>query len=357
MIEIDGSHGEGGGQILRTSLAIAALLGQEIEIVNIRANRRKPGLRPQHLCACRAAAAITGGTLQGAELGSSRLRFCPGLTRAGSYRFDVSEAAPSAGSTGMIFQTVLPPLAFAEKSSRLTLLGGTHTPWSPPVHYLGEVFLPALSSMGLRADIDLQRWGWYPRGGGAVQARVEPVSSLAGCDFTRRGPLLSVEGLSVVARLPLSIAERQGRRAVERLRGEGISAAVEVAEVPSRGPGTFIMLVARFQNIVVGFSALGKRGWPAEAVADEAVDALLTHLRSPGAVDPHLADQLVLYMALARGPSLMTTSSISAHLLTNLWVVERFVPGRVTVQGQEGQVGGISVEGIGFSPDRDRGDP
>lgn len=348
MLTIDGSYGEGGGQILRTSLAVSAILGRELEIVNIRASRKKPGLMPQHLVSCRAMAAITGGRLEGDELGSSRLRFFPGLPRAGSYRFDVSEVKPSAGSTGMIFQTILPPLAFAGQGSQVSLLGGTHTPWSPPIDYLRDVFLPAVGRMGLTAEITTQRWGWYPRGGGVVQGRVEPTASLIGCHLSERGPLLCVEGLSVVSCLPISIAERQRRQALARLQKEGLSARIQVAEVGSRGPGTFIILVAKFKRVAAGFSALGKRGKPAEAVADEASDGFLAHLRSAGAVDPHLADQLVPYMALARGPSRLTTSSISAHLLTNIWVVEQFLPNRFAVQGEEGKVGSVAVEGIGW---------
>ncbi len=349
MITIDGSHGEGGGQILRTSLAISSVLGQKMEIANIRAGRKKPGLMPQHVTACQAAATITRGQLEGAELGSSRLRFAPGLPRSGRYRFDVSQVTSSAGSTGMIFQTILPVLAFAERSSRVSLLGGTHTPWSPPINYLQEVFVPAISRMGLVAQITVERWGWYPRGGGIVHARVESRPRISGYDLSERGQLLTVEGLSVVSRLPMSIACRQRQQAVERLRQEGIGARIRVSEVPSVGAGTFIILVAIFEHISAGFSALGKRGKPAEAVADEAVDGLLAHLHSQGATDPHLADQLVLYMALAKGSSRLTTSSISAHLLTNIWVLEQFLDLKFQVQGAEGEEGSVAVEGCGLS--------
>jgi len=349
MLTIDGSYGEGGGQILRTSLAVSSVLGQEVEVVNIRAGRKRPGLMPQHLTGCRAVATITEGRLEGAELGSSRLRFFPGRPKAGSYRFDVSEVKSSAGSTGMIFQTILPVLAFAAQGSQVTLLGGTHTPWSPPIDYLRDVFLPAIAQMGLRAEISTQRWGWYPRGGGVVHGRVEPTGNLSGCDFSERGPLLSVEGLSVVSLLPRSIAQRQRQQALRRLQKEGLSGHIEVSEASSVGPGTFIILVAKFERIVVGFSSLGKRGKPAEAVADEAVDGFLAHLRSQGAVDPHLADQLVLYMALVKGSSRLTTSCVSAHLLTNIWVLEQFLPNRFVVNGRQGEAGSVAVKGIGLT--------
>lgn len=337
---------------MRTGLAISSVLRQGVEIVNIRAGRKKPGLMPQHLTACLAAAAITGGELEGAELGSSRMCFAPGAATGGGYRFDVSQVKPSAGSTGMIFQTILPVLALAGGESQISLLGGTHTPWSPPIDYLREVFLPAIGQMGLAADLSTERWGWYPRGGGIVHGRVEPVANLSGCDFSERGSLRSVEGFSVVSRLPLSIAHRQRQRAITRLQKEGLSAHIEVSEVPSVGPGTFIILVARFENITAGFSALGRRGKPAEAVADQAVDQMLAYLRSSGAVDPHLADQLVLYMTLAKGSSRLSTSRISAHLLTNIWVLEHFFPGRMRVEGEEGEVGTVVVQGAGLSGER-----
>jgi RNA 3'-terminal phosphate cyclase (ATP) len=352
MITIDGSYGEGGGQILRTGLAVSSVLGQEVEVFNIRAGRKRPGLMPQHLTGCRAVAAITGGTLEGAELGSSRIRFAPGTPKGGRYRFDVSQVKSSAGSTGMIFQTILPVLSFAQQGSQVTLLGGTHTPWSPSIDYLREVFLPAIARMGLMARISTERWGWYPRGGGVVHGRVDPVPHISGYDFSERGDLLSVEGLSVVSRLPVSIARRQRQRALDRLHKEGLGARIRVSEVPSVGPGTFIIMVAIFEHISAGFSALGKRGKPAEAVADEAADELLTFLRTRGAVDPHLADQLVLYMALGKGPSRLTTSSISAHLLTNIWVLEHFLPGRLAVEGTEGEVGAAVVKGVGLTGER-----
>ena len=352
MITIDGSHGEGGGQILRTSLAISSVLRQAVEIVNIRAGRKKPGLMPQHLTACLAAAAITGGELEGAELGASRLRFAPGAAAGGRYRFDVSQIKPSAGSTAMIFQTILPVLALAGGQSQITLLGGTHTPWSPPIDYLQEVFLPAIAQMGLAAELTTERWGWYPRGGGIVHGQVKPAINLSGCDLSKRGPLLSIKGLSAVSRLPLSIAQRQRQRALARLQKEGLSAHIEVSEVPSVGPGTFLILVVQFENVAAGFSALGKRGKPAEAVADEAVDQMIAHVRSSGAVDPNLADQLVLYMALAQGSSRLSTSRISAHLLTNVWVLEQFLPGPMTVEGDEGEAGTVVVEGVGLSGKR-----
>ena len=347
MIYIDGSYGEGGGQILRTSLALSVLLRQPLQIDRIRAGRKKPGLMAQHLTGVEAIARICGGTAEGAELGSQKIVFHPGEIQAGEYEFDVAQVKASAGSTGMIFQTVAPPLGFAKQRSSLVLKGGTHALWAPPIDYLSEVFLPTVRRMGFEARIATERWGWYPQGGGIVHAEVVPSASLEGIILEDRGPLRTITGLSVVSNLPRSIAERQRNQASKRLRGKGLEADISLLEAPSIGTGTFFFLLVHFEHIVAGFSALGARGKRAEKVADEAVNELFSYLRTGDAVDPYLADQLILYMALARGRSSFTTSQISRHLLTNVWVVEQFLPVKFQVEGKLGEPGSVRVEGIG----------
>ncbi|HXF05968.1 MAG TPA: RNA 3'-terminal phosphate cyclase, partial [Blastocatellia bacterium] len=216
-IQIDGSFGEGGGQILRTSLAMAALLGCEVEITNIRRGRKTPGLQPQHLTAVRAIKEVTQGKTLGEELGGEFLIFTPGTITSGTYEFDVSKVKASAGSVSLIFQTVLPALLFAPGPTRLLLKGGTHVPWSPPTTYLERVFLPLLQRMNGRATLRTVKWGWYPRGGGVVEAEIEPTDSLGAITLTERGPLVRIEGRAVVSRLPLSVAERECRRFLQRL--------------------------------------------------------------------------------------------------------------------------------------------
>jgi RNA 3'-terminal phosphate cyclase (ATP) len=277
----------------------------------------------------RALAEIAGAEVDGARLGSTALTFAPRGLSPGPYRFDVGAVTGSAGSVSLLFQALLLPLALGGAPSRLTLIGGTHVPWSPPVHYLTGVFLPALEQVGIAARLVLRRWGWYPAGGGEVEAVIEPARAIAGFRPDGRPGAGRVTGLSAVSRLPRSIAERQRRRALERLAGAGLEAAVAVEDdETARGPGTLVFLTAGG----AGASALGRRGVPAERVADEAVDALLG-VRAAGAdVDEHLADQLVPFLALAREPSSYTCPAVSGHLTTVAWVVEQFLPVRVRVE-------------------------
>lgn len=343
MLRIDGSQGEGGGQILRTALTLAALLRTPIEVLNIRAGRRNPGLQPQHLTAVTAVARVTGAEVAGATPGSPAVTFIPGPTRAGDYAFDVG----TAGSVTLILQALLLPLALAGTPSRLRVRGGTHVPWSPSVHYLDAVFLPPVRRIGLEAKVSLLAWGFYPRGGGEVEAVIQGTAGLAPLSLLDRGGIERVGGVSAVANLPRRIAERQRDRAARRLGDAGFAPTIELVEAAGPGQGTVLFLAAEYAGVVAGFTALGERGKPAERVADEVVEALLDFHGRAGAVDAHLADQLVLPLVLARGSSTFTTVAISRHLLTNAQVVNWFLPGAVTVEGAMGEAGRVTVQGQG----------
>ena len=339
VLTLDGSHGEGGGQILRTALSLAVLLGRPVALTRIRAVRPKPGLRPQHQTVVRALAAISEADVVGDALGSTEVRFIPRTLRGGDYRFDIGAIRGSAGSVTLLFQALLLPLSFAPGPSRLTLLGGTHVSGSPPVPYLTDVYLPALERIGVRAEVRLRRWGWYPAGGGEIEATVQPAQGLRGLVPGELPDFASVRGLSAVSRLPGSIAERQRCRAVERLAAAGVSAAIAVEEdATARGPGTVLFVAVPGR---AGFTALGRRGVPAERVADEAVDGLLAFRASGAAVDDHIADQLVPFLALAEEESDLTSPTASSHLRTVAWVVQQFVPARVTLD--EGPVARLRV--------------
>jgi RNA 3'-terminal phosphate cyclase (ATP) len=356
MMVIDGSYGEGGGQILRTSLSLSAITGQPVRIEGIRAGRRKPGLMPQHLTAVQAAKRICDAEVEGAKRNSQTLEFHPrSAPQAGTYTFDVAQAAKggSAGSVSLILQTVLAPLALAEGTSQVTLVGGTHVAWSPPYDYLKRVYLPALARMGITAKVTIKNWGWYPIGGGRIQATIQgrdsgtpiqiPDAAIANQALLERGALLRARGLSASSNLPKHIRTRQERAALQALRSNGVNVRVDVVDAPSKGQGTIVFLWAEFENTAAGFTALGELGKPAERVAEEAAEQLLEYLRGDAALDRYLADQLVLPLALAAGPSEFTTEAVTGHLLTNAWVVNQFFPGRVHVTGREGESGSCSI--------------
>jgi RNA 3'-terminal phosphate cyclase (ATP) len=343
---IDGSYGEGGGQILRTSLALACAFGRPIEIINIRTARKKPGLQPQHLTAVNAAAAISNARVEGAELSSVSVMFHPRALIGGDYQFDISEKKGSAGSTSLVMQTIMLPLCFAGQPTNVTVLGGTHVPWSPSFHYLKYIFLPLLSRLGATIEIDLNTWGWYPEGGGSVTARIIPLGKMLPIRIQSRGRLLRLSGVSAVSHLPKKIAERQRDRALLMLHAKGMAANVEIIDAPSPGKGTFLSLKAEFENSIAGFDALGAIGKRAEEVADEACQDFFRYTASWGALDPHLADQIIPYLALARGESEFTTSCITRHLLTNIWVVKQFLGVDVQVSGREGEAGHIRIRGL-----------
>lgn len=343
VITIDGARGEGGGQLLRTALALAAIQGIPVEIQAIRARRRSPGLQAQHLTAVSALAAICGGRVEGAHLGSERLAFWPGEPRAGEYRFEIG----TAGAATLVLQAILPALARAPGASRVHLTGGTHVPWSPPADYLQEVLFPVLGQMGLRLGVSTARWGFYPKGAGEIVVEAEGRAGLQ--PLTRlRGPgPVRLRGISAVANLPKSIARRQAERALRRLEAAGYTAEMEEREAAALDPGSFLFLVAEGDGPLGGFSALGRRGTPAEQVADEAVNRFLEFARADAGCDPHLADQLVVPMALASGTSRLTTSAVTAHLRTVLDVVGQLLGCPAQLTGEEGGPGALTIQGSG----------
>lgn len=346
---IDGSIGEGGGQVLRTALTLSILTGHPVEVINIRAGRPNPGLQPQHLTAVQAAAAICRAEVEGAELGSQTLRFVPrSRPIPGSYTFDVAEIAGrgSAGAVGLVFQTVFLPLALTDGESVLTLRGGTHVPWAPSVDYLREVFLPTVARMGVRAEIELVAWGFYPMGGGEMRVYITGHSgALAPLSLTERGDVVRVWGWGVVSNLPAHIPQRMVDRARNLLAQAGLKADLQPKIVRGAGPGAGIFLFARYDHALAGFAAYGRKGLPAEEVAAEGCRELIAHHATGAPVDPHLADQLLLPMALADGTSRMVTSAVTGHLLTNRTVLQAFLPVQVTVEGEMGKVGMVVIMG------------
>lgn len=345
MLTIDGSYGEGGGQILRTALSLSCVTGRPVEIFNIRANRKRPGLQPQHLTVVLACRDISNAEIHGAELNSRSLVFIPQEIKGGEYLLDVEKTAGkgSAGSVTLILQAVLPPLCLVKSPSRLILKGGTHVPWSPPFHYCNEILIPFLKRIGAMIELRLERWGFYPLGKGEASAYINPTHTFAPLHIKERGKLKKISGLSSVANLPISIAQRQKDALLNLLRKSGIEPPVEVIEAPSIGKGTFCFIKAEFENSMAGFASLGAIGKKAETVGEETANGFLDFMNSNAAVDLHLADQIVPYLAMAEGKSSFTVQRITRHLLTNIWVVQQFFKREIEVEGALGESGRITI--------------
>lgn len=338
MISIDGAYGEGGGQVLRTSLSLAIITNQPIRIERIRAGRQKPGLAAQHLTAVRAAAAICHAEVRGDTLGSMTLEFIPGSSvQAGSYTFDVTQARQggSAGTVTLVLQTILLPLALADGNSEVTLRGGTHISFSPSFSYIEQVYLPMLKKMGVQAEVKLNAWGWYPQGGGEVELRVSGGSKPSGFNLLERGDLRQVRGLAVVTQLPSHIPQRMAMRAENLLHQANLRAIVQPLRERGVAPGAGLFLTAEYENSLAGFGALGRVGLPAEKVAEMACEELLDFHKTGAPVDIHLADQLLLPAALASEESQYRVAEISTHLTTNAWVIKQFGLAQVTVDEVE----------------------
>lgn len=349
MIELDGAYGEGGGQIVRTALTLAALTGQPTYIRRIRAGRREPGLAPQHLTAVVAMARLCAAQVEGDWLGSTELRFQPTQpVQTGDYTFDVAALSKggSAGAVTLLLQTLGLPLMMTKGNSHLRLVGGTHVAWSPPYHFMAEVYFPMLAHMGMAAKIQLNRWGFYPVGNGEIEATLPGNQQLSPLTLTKRGDIRQVRGLAVAAELPAHIAQRITNRAVNVLKEAGLPVTITPHRVKSAGPGAGLFLTAEYEDAVAGFSALGALGKPSDVVADEACSALLAHHDSAASVDAHLADQLLLPMALAPGQSQFVTSEITEHLVTNAHVIRQFLPIDIQITGDKGQSGTVSVHSL-----------
>lgn len=346
MLPIDGRMGEGGGQVLRTSLSLSALTGRPFRITHIRANRDKPGLRPQHLTAVRAVARLCGAALSGDAIGSRTMEFRPAMPpQPGIYHFDVSDATPggSAGAVTLILGAVLWPLLFAGGRSHVTLRGGTHVPMSPPWHYVAHVARPAFLRVGATFTTELAAWGWYPAGGGAVTAAIEPVTRLVAPAFEHI-PVERVEGIAAVTNLPADIPQRMAGRATNLLAAAGRPSKIEPRREKGPGPGAGIFLWVP-QG---GFGAVGRRGMPSEQVAEAAVAETLSFVDNTAMVDRHLADQLLLPLALAHGRARYTTDHLTLHTVTNAELLQLWLNTRIDISGDLGGPAEIDVTGAGF---------
>jgi RNA 3'-terminal phosphate cyclase (ATP) len=319
MILIDGSHGEGGGQILRSSLSLSAITGKPFKLEKIRKNRSRPGLLSQHLTCVRAAAEVCSAEVSGDRKGSEELSFHPGLIRSGAYTFDVK----TAGSALLVFQTLFPILSCAGGESELDLSGGTHNPKAPPFEFIDRVFLPAVGELGFSARLELLRHGFFPQGGGILKAEIQPLREGGSLNMNERGTLKEMRPCVLIADLAPDIADREARVLGRAIKRSSLPARIRRTP-PGQGPGNAVLLEGRYSGVRCLFSAFGRKGRRAEAVAQEAVDAWRSFHKQEVPVQPELADQLLLPMALA-GTGSFVTGPLSPHSRTNLHIINIFV--------------------------------
>ena len=341
MLEVDGSHGEGGGQLLRMSVALSVLTEQPIRVARIRAGRKNPGLAAQHATAVGALAKMCDAKVDGLRIGSSTITVQPGKIRPGAYSFDVG----TAGSVTLVLQALIPVAAAAPGPVRLRVVGGTDVPWSPPADFFARVFLPLLRRVGGRVEVEVMRRGYYPRGGGIVETVVQPTREWSPLEFTELGKVERVRGIAHVANLPEEIPRRMKHAATRRLHG---LADVKIEERIYRGEdavgqGGALVLWAETDATVLGSDSLARRGASSEQVGEEAAGSLRAEIESGSTFDVHLTDQLLVYLARATGPSTFCARQISGHLDAMMWLLPQFLPCRFGV-ANEGPRMRVSVE-------------
>jgi len=349
VLEVPGDLLEGGGQIVRTTIALAALNGKAVKLTKIRGKRPNPGLQAQHIVAVKAVAAICNAETVGLIQGSQELEFTPHGHAPGRWSFDVG----TAGSIPLILQALMPSAAYAPTKVAFELTGGTDVRWSPTIDYVRLIELPLLQLMGYRATIQVHRRGHYPKGGGRVSISVDPPRALKAVSLLEKGQLLGIEGVSHCVKLPSHVAQRQASAAKEKLNADGFT-RVNIAnetyppnQDPHVAPGSGVTLLAKFANgTIVGADSLGERGKPAEAVGTEAATKLVAELASHAPVDKHMGDILIPYMAVAEGKSMIQVSEITMHTLTNIKVAEMVAGVKFEVEGELHYPGRITVNGI-----------
>jgi RNA 3'-terminal phosphate cyclase (ATP) len=329
MLHIDGSEGEGGGQILRTSLSLSMITGTPVRIRNIRAKRSRPGLMRQHLTSVQAAAQVSGARVEGGAVGSGEITFTPSTVRPGEYTFETG----TAGSTTLILQTLLPALLCTKGPSRITLEGGTHNPAAPPFEFLDRVFLPLIRRMGPRVEATLEKAGFYPAGGGCLTVSVDPAGGLTGFDLLERGEIRERRASVMLANLPSHIAEREAQTVAKLTSWD--PSRIRICHVDSAGPGNALVLELESEALTEVFTAFGELGVPAETVAEKAVREMRRYFAAGVPVGEHLADQLLLPLSLA-GAGSYRTLSLSLHARTQVDLIPRFLGVMIEVEDGDG---------------------
>lgn len=318
-IKLDGTYGEGGGQILRSALTLSMITQKPFEIQNIRGKRAKPGLLRQHLTAVKAALEICNASAKGVNLGSRDLTFTPGRIKSGTYRFSVG----SAGSCMLVLQTILPTLIFGKDRSEIILEGGTHNPFAPTFHFLRDVYIPAIRKIGIDIEINLEKYGFYPAGGGRVEVIINPLKKAKRLNLLKRGQIKSVVATSLISNLPQKIGIREVNRA-ELLLQNIIDTEKAVKHIDSPGPGNVFLTKVECDNITETFTTFGEKRIKSETVAERCINDTIDYLISDAAIGEHLADQLIIPLAICEG-GCFSTNRVSSHTKTNINTVEKFL--------------------------------
>ncbi|MFW9809485.1 MAG: RNA 3'-terminal phosphate cyclase [Candidatus Thorarchaeota archaeon] len=352
MIVIDGSFGEGGGQILRTAVSLSALTMKPIRITNIRAGRPKPGLKKQHIAGIELTGRLVDATIRGLDLGSTTIEFIPNERRSGTFSYDVG----TAGSISLVLQAVLPPAILSSEPIVLNLRGGTDVKWSPPIDYLSNVFTDTMKGMGATIRINQKRRGHYPRGGGMVSCEIVPTSEIEPLEVVKFGKLKNVSGISHCVRLPGHIAERQASSAENviedqlNIQADIVRESYPKGDDPHLGPGSGIVIWAEDDcGNRLGSDMLGERGISAESVGSNAATHLVGEVSSEMAIDSHLCDMLIPYLAIASGTSKIGITTITSHLTTNIWATEHILGTQFNLQSNVDKSGILTIVGAGLS--------
>lgn len=344
MIEIDGSVG--GGQLLRTAVGLSALTKKPVRVINIRKGRgdRKPGLKPQHLMGVKTVGEFCNAEITGLREGSLEVEFFPKDLKVTSKEINIG----TAGNIGLLLQTLTPLLVLTKKPVTLQITGGTETKWAPNIQYIQHITYQNLNRMGANLDIEILKHGYYPIGGGLVAIESKPVKEIKPFICSGRGDIKSIHVHSVCGNLPVHIAERQGKSALSTIKYHfpGVKTSLAYKAVESACPGTSVTCYAVCENSVLGGSSLGERGVKAEIVGEMAANELVRSLKSNACFDRHMADQILPFLALANGESRVTVEKITDHCLTNIKVIEEFLPVKFDVKGEKDKKGYISVIGL-----------
>jgi RNA 3'-terminal phosphate cyclase (ATP) len=345
---IDGGMLEGGGQILRIATSLSGILGIPLEIFNIRGKRPKPGLKPQHLMGIKTLAELTEASVDGLQIKSTKIIFTPSTRKGGIYKVDVK----TAGSITLLLQVILPIAIFSPKLVNLKLIGGTTVKWSPPIPSVQHVLQPILWKMGIRTKIEVIKHGFYPKGGGIINMEINPIKKLKPLKLDDIGIIKNFRGISYCAKLPKHVAIRQMKAATQELKKASFQ-NIEISTMQikdSLSPGSGITLWAETNTgAIIGADAIGEKGKPAEVVGREAAQKLLETINANSPVDPFLADQLIIYMALAGGSSKIITNKFTMHTKTAIEVCKQLTSASFSVkEGSNGQVA-ITCNGIGFT--------